>query len=112
MERIMFALMGLVVLLVVGLPIGYTIASYQNDVVRTCTVEDKESVSTKDSHEYRVYTDCGNFVVGDAMFAGHFSASDVYRELEEGKTYRIETIGFRVPFLSMFPNILKAEEVR
>ena len=97
-------------LLVLGLPI-YTFASYQNDRTWECTVEDKESVAIKDGHEYRVYTDCGNFVVEDAMFARNFHASDTYRGLEVGETYQLETIGFRIPFFSAFPNILNAEPV-
>lgn len=106
-----FALGGLILAaMVLALPI-YTIAAYQNDRTWTVTVEGKESIATKDSHEYRVYTDKGNFVVQDALFAGNFHASDTYRELEKGKTYRIETIGFRIPFFSEFPNILEAEVV-
>lgn len=79
-------------------------------VTRTCKVEDKESISKDSGHEYRVYTDCGNFVVQDEFWAGNFHASDTYREMKEGKTYLIKTRGWRVPFLSMFPNIYSVEK--
>lgn len=41
----------------------------------------------------------------------NFHSSDTYRSIEPGQTYRFTTIGFRIPFLSEFPNIVEAEPV-
>lgn len=105
---------ALFILALIGVPTGVTIAYYHGDAANTvreaCLVEDKESVNSGDSHTYRVYTSCGNFVVEDELFAGNFHASDTYRELKEGETYDLTTRGWRVPFFSMFPNIHKAVE--
>lgn len=98
--------------LVVVLPIGVVVAYYHganaNAIHEACMIEDKESVNSGDSHEYRVYTDCGNFVVQDELWAGNFHASDTYREMKEGHAYDLRTRGWRIPFLSWFPNIYEA----
>ena len=86
-----------VLLLLVG---GYVFAYYQSEHIHeACMVEDKESVNTGDGHEYRVYTDCGNFVVQDELLTGNFYASDAYD---------LRTRGWRFGFLSWFPNIYQA----
>lgn len=107
--------LALFILALIVVPTWTTIAYYHGDnankVWSSCLVEDKESINKSDSHEYRVYTSCGNFVVEDEMFAGNFHASDTYRELKEGETYDLTTRGWRVPFMSWFPNIHKAEAV-
>jgi hypothetical protein len=76
----------------------------------TCTVEDKDRSSSQTGSVYRVYTDCGVFEVEDAMARGQFASADLYADIEPGSTYEFTTIGYRVPFLSMFPNIIAATE--
>lgn len=89
--------------------IATTVSYYQTDTIReACMIEDKESINTGDGHEYRVYTDCGNFVVQDEFLAGNFVASDTYRDLQENHAYDLRTRGWRIPFLSWFPNIYAA----
>lgn len=100
--------------LVVVLPVGITLNYYHGNeagITRLCEIEDKESINKSDSHEYRVYTDCGNFVVEDEFWAGNFHASETYADLKKGKMYEIKTRGWRVPFFSMFPNIYSAKEL-
>jgi hypothetical protein len=77
----------------------------------TCTVEDKDRSSSQSGSVYRVYTDCGVFEVEDAMLRGNFASADLYAELDTGGTYEFTTIGWRLPFLSMFPNIIDAVAV-
>lgn len=112
--KIVALLTVLTVGLIIVLPTWVTVAYYHganaNQVHEACLIEDKESVNSGDSHTYRVYTSCGNFVVEDEMWAGNFHASDTYRELKEGETYDLTTRGWRVPFSSMFPNIYESKE--
>lgn len=98
--------------LVLGLPI-YTWACYHHVQHLTCTVTDKDRTSTgKGGSEMRVYTkDCGNLVVQDATFRKNFHSSDTYASLRRGHRYDVTTIGYRIPFLSEFPNIIEASEV-
>lgn len=89
--------------------------------VNNCTVTSKDRSikvssdsdgNTSSSTDYRVYTSCGVFSVDDSLFFGKFNAADTYGQLLEGKTYNVETVGWRNGFFSMFPNILSAEAVK
>lgn len=81
-----------------------------------CTVTDKYiSVSGNGegtSSTKRVSTTCGEFKVEDELSQGNWNSADVYGQIEVGKTYDFEAYGFRNGFLSSFPNINSATEVR
>lgn len=102
----------LAVLAVVG-AIGFGVKNALHEDVRTCTVTSKERLpQSEGGFDQRVYTEeCGVLKVGDAVFAGHYNSADTWASIEEGRTYRLTSRGYRVGFLSMFPNIIEAEEV-
>lgn len=86
--------------------------SSMNQQTMTCTVVGKEAVRTQDGHQYRVYTeDCGTLTVADTLFEGRFDSADFYGTIKEGETYEMLIGGYRNGVLSMFPNILEAEQV-
>lgn len=92
---------------------AYTYAAYVNEHTITCTVTDKDRTQRqKGGSDARVYTeDCGTLQVADAMFKGHFSSADTYASIEVGHTYKLTVIGFRIPVMSTFPNVIKVREV-
>ncbi|MEC1690320.1 hypothetical protein P9E05_02110 [Bacillus mojavensis] len=103
-----------VVALVVVAPL-FTIASYNNENTYEIKVTDKETKTTEDSSKYLIFgeDEKGNakvFENTDALFARKFNSSDLYAEIEVGKTYEFKTIGFRVPFMSMYENIMTIKE--
>lgn len=108
---------GALVLSVVG-GFGFGVANALHEETRVCTVEEtsREVYSgSKGSRavEQRVYTEeCGILTVEDALFAGAFNSADTFRSLEDGKTYEMTTRGWRIGFLSAFPNVIEAVEVR
>jgi hypothetical protein len=115
-EAILWLIGGFVAVVLAVLFIGfpvYTVASYKHVQHMTCTVTDKDRAANNNGgSDMRVYTkECGNLVVADATFRKNFHASDTYAGIKVGRTYRVETIGFRIPFLSEFPNIMEAREV-
>lgn len=109
----------IVVLFVVAL--GFSILNATHVEYKTCTVEDKDrgtrvttdsDGNTTSSTEYRVYTtECGVLHVEDSLLDWTWSSSDTYAAMKVGKTYEVKTRGFRIPFLSMFPNVTEVEEV-
>jgi len=107
-----FGVGALVTAAVVG-GIGFGVASALHVEERTCTVETKDRTTTPEgSSDARLYTeDCGVLSVADSLLSWSFSSADTYAGIDEGKTYRVTTRGYRVPFLSMFPNVVEAEEV-
>lgn len=89
--------------------VGY-IAS--EGTLEPCTVLDKTTVVSGDSHQMRVTTTCGTLVVKDTLLPRiTLDAADRYGTLREGSTYRLDTVGWRVPLLSQFPVILDHSEV-
>lgn len=102
-------LVGGIVALLLGLTGGgiwLGFQSYADEQVRTCTVENKD----RSEDSMRVYTEqCGVLDVGDKLFLGHFSASDVWADIDEGQTYEFRTVGKRIPFFSMFPTIVEVK---
>lgn len=100
---------GFFVLLVVA-GISLAVAGLLNETERVCTVTSKESVRVEEGNQYRVYTEeCGTLQVTDTLLKMRFDSADTYGSLKEGETYQMTTIGFRIPFLSQFPNILEAK---
>lgn len=100
---------GVVVAAVLLLAVGGTAAMNLHTKEVTCTIQDKESVNKESEHEYRVYTEeCGVLTAGDNLLRWHFDSADVYASLEVGSTYNLTTTGWRVPLLSLMPNIIEA----
>lgn len=48
----------------------------------------------------------------DNLLRLKFNSSDIQAVIEEDKTYEAEVIGFRIPFLSWYENIISIEEVK
>lgn len=94
--------------------IGFSVANALHVEEKTCTVESKDRTTTSDgSSDARVYTeDCGVLHVADSLLSWTWSSSDTYASIDEGETYHFTTRGFRVPFFSMFPNVVEVEETR
>ena len=88
----------------------FGIFSVTHTETKTCTVASKESVAKEGEHEYRVYTEqCGTLSVNDSWLRLRFNSADVYGSIQEGKTYEVTTMGFRIPIFSTFPNILEVK---
>ena len=99
-----------VILLIAAGGIMSVTSALLEETYTECRVTDKDirGLNTnQDTKPPRVYTTCGTFEISDVPLAGHFSAGDVYGQLEEGETYNLVSRGWRVPFLSIFPSITK-----
>ena len=79
----------------------------------TFTVKDKERVTkgTGDSIKsyYLVYTDSEVFENTDCLVLFKFNSSDVQGQLDKGFTYEADVYGWRIPFFSMYRNIIKVK---
>jgi hypothetical protein len=60
-----------------------------------CKTEDNESVVLEDT---------------DNWLRSKFNSSDIYGKMKENASYTITVVGYRIPFLSMYENILSVEE--
>jgi len=97
--------------------IGTCVAgSHSNRQSYVGKVTNKESVNHGESSRYLIFTELNDgtakvFENTDSLLEGKFNSSDVYGEIKEEKTYRFDTYGWRIPFLSWYENIVKAKEI-
>ncbi len=104
--------MGMMVIVVVLLgTVGLGIAGLGNKEVHTAIVTEKESIRSGDGNKYLIFTDGEVFQNTDNIFVGKWNSSDFYRDLKVEHKYEFNTIGFRIPFLSRYKNIVSFREV-
>ena len=74
-----------------------------------CAVVGKEAVNRGEhGNQYRIYTEnCGTLSVEDELFKLRFDSADVYGKINEGESYNFKTVGWRIPLISSFPNVIE-----
>ena len=80
----------------------------------TVTVTGKERISDYNNSKYLIFTEDENnnirvFQNTDVWYAGKFNSSDLYAKIKVGETYTFGVIGYRIPWLSMYENIVSVE---
>lgn len=119
-------IIGIFILIIAILAGDFVISKATRQTI-TATVTDKDikkdhnSSSSEDGKKdskdvYMVYTKDldGNvhvFKDEDTWYYFKFNSSDVYGEIEVGKTYEFDVYGLRIPFLSKYQNIISVKEV-
>lgn len=90
-----------------------------NDTDYTITVTDKERVysSRRKISKYLIFAEDKDknslvFENTDCLLRGKWNSSNIQGELKEGHAYNITVVGFRIPILSMYQNIIKVEEIQ
>lgn len=96
----------LIFIVVAGLILMGMTAAYWTKETVTVTVTDKERINSGESSYYLVFTDGEVFKNKDSLLYFKFNSSDIYGRLEPGNTYELTVYWFRVPFLSMYRNIV------
>lgn len=85
---------------------------YSNPHWEQITVTDKNINPSKSSEKWLVYTKGEVYCITDLTFIGFFESSDVYNQIEVGKTYDVYVSGKRLPFLSYYKCIRSVKEVK
>lgn len=98
---------------------GLIAATCFNDTEYTVTVTDKERVVSRSgdnvNSKYLIFCEDENedtyvFENTDNLFRGKLNSSDYQGKLKVGKTYRLTVVGYRIPLVSAYQNIIKVEE--
>ena len=109
----------LILITVVVVTVAVIVPTF-NDKEYTVTITDKERVvSTNNGNitsKYLVFGEGENgeslvFRNTDEIFRGKLNSSNIQGALKEGKTYKIVVVGFRIPLLSCYENIISFEEL-
>ena len=107
MNKGIIAIVALLFIAVVGI----NFARFAHKETVKTTVTDKERIVEKsgdnlDSY-YLIYTEDGTLKLEDELFYGNFNSSDWYGKIKVDSTYEFTTIGWRIGFLSEYPNIVE-----
>ena len=93
-----------------------TIPMNFNDHSYTVTVTDKERIvesnNKSTTSKYLVFTEDkdGNehvFENEDTLLRGKFDSSDIQGKLKVNTKYTVKVVGYRIPFLSLYENIIE-----
>ena len=111
--RFQFLIFAFIMLNVI-LSIIFSISSYANRNIVTTKVTDKERITMSSGNNsvssiYLIYTDAGVFSLEDDLFYLNFNSSDWYGQIKRDSTYTFTTTGYRIGFLSKYPNIVKIQ---
>lgn len=83
---------------------------YSDPHWETITVTEKNVYPGNNEEKWLVYTEDEVYCITDLLFVGFFESSDVYNELQPGKTYDVYVSGMRWPMASGYKVIRKAIE--
>lgn len=97
--------LALVFLLLVG---GFSTAYHSSQRDLQFEVQGVERVVKEDGGYYIVFTDHGPFANKDSLIFRKFRSSDVQNEFYQGSTCEATVAGWRVPVLSVYPNVIDA----
>lgn len=75
------------------------------------TIKRLERIHSDSGGYYLVYTDKGTLSIQDSLLIGRWSSSDLYGKLEVDSKYRFDTLGWRIPIFSAYPNIKTATKI-
>jgi hypothetical protein len=98
-----------IIILLVGIGISFARLSHRETF--TTRVLDKERIvkssgESSDSY-YLIFTEAGAYKLEDEFWYGNFNSSDLYGKIHRDSTYEFTTVGWRVGFLSWYPNIVE-----
>lgn len=108
-------ILGIVYILMIILSLGFIFGDvairYGNNQTIEITIKDKYIKNGSKSGKYLVVdTNNNTYQITDLTFKGKFNSTDIYNQLEIGKTYRVEISGKRIHIFSWYQNINKIIE--
>ena len=100
-----------VALLIVGSVLG-CVADYLHTVSVVGTVTDKDRIVTSDSSYYLVWIEDDAGVIHvfkneDSIMHGKFNSSTIQGQFRVGNRVNVSGNGYRIPFMSAYPNVLE-----
>lgn len=114
------SVLGLKALICIGIAIVILIAipcckSYYSEKTYTATVTDKDIKNYSSSSKFLVFTKTEDgttkvFSMEDTLIKGRWNTADDYAEIEIGETYTFTVIGWRIPFMSEYENIIEFQK--
>ncbi|MCO4429690.1 hypothetical protein AXE99_02665 [Staphylococcus aureus] len=106
----MFIVLAVIILVII--PVIYTVASYQHKEVHQGTITDKYNKrQDKEDKFYIVLDDKQVIENSDLFFKGKFGSADIQARLKIGDKVKVKTIGYRIHFLNLYPVLYEVKKV-
>lgn len=94
--------------------IAFSISGYGNKQIIKTKVLDKERITISNNGKiqsyYLIFTEAGTLKLQDELVYGNFNSSDWYGQIRKDSIYTFHTVGYRIGFMSEYPNIIKFEK--
>jgi hypothetical protein len=91
--------------------LAYFTVPYWTHKTKEIQVVNSMVKSAGQESKYLVYTTDGVFENTDTWYYFKFDSSDVQAKVLQGGKFKVNYYGFRVPFLSKYPNITSVERI-
>lgn len=99
---------GCIILMIVILVFTISAIMAGNEQMVEITIKDKWIKATGSGSDYMVSdTNSSVYKIDDSLWLRSFDASNRYAGIDINRTYGITTIGWRIPKLSMYTNIVE-----
>lgn len=103
---------GVAVVILIGIRL---FNSYYSEKTYTVTVTDKNIKNYESGSKFLVFTKTEDgttrvFSMEDTLIRGRWNTADDYAEVEIGETYTFTVIGWRIPFMSEYENIIEFQK--
>lgn len=90
--------------------LGYISSPYWTYSVREVKVINTMVKPTGGESKYLIYTDDGVYENTDSWHYFKFDSSDIQAKVVNGQEYQVGAYGFRIPFMSKYPNVTFVEK--
>lgn len=110
--KLVYIFIGFIVLLIFGISPLYQYGTIEKETIKIERLEQVTAGSGENQKNlYLVYAENSVYKNADSFYHLKFNSSTVWGKLKKGKCYRVTSWGWRVPFLSWYPNIKNPTEV-
>lgn len=115
-EHLGLIIFAVIATLIVVIIVGSVVLQHTSRHFDTITVSEKtvkrSGYGENTVEKYLIFSTDGRVYENtDSLIEGKFNSSNVYGMLVPGNTYKIESYGYRLPYYSMYPNIVNVKEI-
>ena len=100
-----------IVAILIGIP---SYMDFYSEKTYTATVTDKDIKNYDSDSKFLIFTKTNGetrvFSMEDTLVKGRWDTADDYANIEIGETYTFTVIGWRIPFLSEYENIIEFQK--
>ena len=106
---------GAIVIAILVLVIGIgMVKSYYSEKTYQISVTEKDIKNYGDGGKFLVFAELEDgtirvFSIEDTLIKGRWDSADDYARIHVGESYTVTVIGWRVPFLSWYENIIEIQ---